>query len=94
MKILKNFVIKMIGKMIAKKLNLKEDSEMSDKKKWYQSKTMLSILVAFVISVYQLVDANLGPAFGFDIPDIPSWVYTILAAVGLYGRKVANKTIE
>jgi len=94
MKFFKNLAIKIAAKFIAKKLDLKEDSEMSDKKPWYKSKTMLSVLVAFVISLYELVDGTLGPQLGFNLPDIPVWIYTMLTALGLYGRKVANKKIE
>lgn len=45
-------------------------------KKWYQSKTILTAIVAGVLGVVQ--------AFGVAIP---VWVYTVLASFGLYALR-------
>ncbi len=62
-------------------------------KKWFQSKTIWSALIVALIGIYEIVDAQLGPAFGFNLPEIPSYVLTILGALGIYGRTGAIKKI-
>jgi hypothetical protein len=76
-------------------VDLKEDTlETKNTKQWWKSKTILSALVAALIGIYNTVDVQLGPAFGFDLPQIPDAIFTILAAVGIYGRVSADKGIK
>ena len=54
-----------------------------DTKKWYQSKAVLTAIVAGVLGVLS--------AIGIAIPE---FVYTILAAFGLYALRVGEKPIK
>ena len=91
------FILRFIGHAIARKLGLKEDSEMDDKKKWYKSKTTWGGIVVFLVNVYDMVGASIGPLFGFDLPVIPDFMITILnALLGIqivHGRATATKKI-
>lgn len=62
-------------------------------KKWYQSKTIWSGIITILITVYNTIQPLLAQYFGIKLPVIPDWVYTILGALGIYGRVVANKKI-
>lgn len=83
-----DFVLKLAGKKIAKTLNLQEKPV--DNKKWYQSKTVWGGVVTVLSGAYELVRANLAP----QLPPIPAWLFTILGAIGVYGRVTASSTIE
>lgn len=83
-----DFLIRLAGKKIAKKLNLQENQVES--KKWYQSKTVWAGVVAVLSGTYELVRANLAP----QLPPIPTWIFTLLGAIGVYGRVTASTTIE
>jgi hypothetical protein len=87
-----NFVLKILGRKVATKLNLQEDSPMDTTKPWYQSRTIWANIITFLIGVYGLVGANLSGTFHFVLPAIPAWLITILSAIGVYGR--ANATTE
>ena len=63
-------------------------------KKWWQSKTIWSGIITIVITVYNTVRPLLLENFGVNLPEIPSWIYTILGAIGIYGRVTANKGIK
>ena len=89
---LKNWLLKFAAKRIGKKLGL-EEGPVDDKKKWWRSKTILAALVTALLGIYGIVDTQVGPLFGFDLPEIPAWVITILGALGIYGRSVAKETI-
>ena len=89
---IKNWIMKLVGKWLAKKIDLMEDTKV-DTKKWWQSKTVLSGIVAVLVGTYNLVGANLAPSFGWHLPAIPEFVFTILGAIGIYGRVTADKTI-
>lgn len=52
-------------------------------KQWWKSKTIWVAVVAGALGVIQ--------AFGVPVPE---YVYAILGAFGLYGLRVADKTIE
>jgi len=93
MKFLNNIMAKIAGKILKKKLGITED-KMGDKKPWYKSKTILTAAVVVLISVYEMVDLQLGPVIGFNLPDIPVWVFTLLGALGIYTRKIATKKID
>ena len=90
---LKNMAARFIGKKVAKKLKLKE-GPMDDKKKWYQSKGVWTGLVTIAVGLYQGVDSSLAPQLGFDLPEIPSIVFTLLGAMGIYSRAVAKTKLE
>jgi hypothetical protein len=64
-----------------------------DSKKWYQSKTIRAGIVTILIAVYNTVRPLLAQYFNVYLPEIPDWVYTILGALGIYGRVVADKKI-
>ncbi len=81
-----------LGRWLSKKINLQEGG-MSETKKWYQSKGVWTGIVATLVGLYGLLDANVAPALGFDMPDIPSIVFTVLGAMGIYARTSANKKI-
>ena len=91
MSFLKNFFVKIAGKRVAKALDLKEGNV--DNKKWYQSKTVLAGIVTVLIAVYNAVGASLAPVVGWNLPPIPDWVFTLLGAVGVYGRVTADTKI-
>ncbi|MFN3551407.1 MAG: hypothetical protein ACK4WJ_06340 [Endomicrobiia bacterium] len=80
-----------VAKQIGKKL-FKEDKNM-DKKHWWQSKTIWSGIITILITVYNTIRPLLSENFGINLPEIPSVVYTILGALGIYGRVVANQKI-
>lgn len=61
-------------------------------KKWWESKTMWSAIIAVVIAFYNTWLAN-QTNFGVNLPPIPEYVYGILGALGIYGRATANTTI-
>ena len=86
---LPDFVLRWIGKKIASEIDLKEASQMDSTKKWYQSKSIWTGVVAVLIGLYGLLQANLIPT----LPPIPEWVFTILGAVGIYTRVVATDKI-
>lgn len=90
---LKNWIVKLVVKKAAKKLNLTEGKPV-DKKKWYQSKGVLTGIVTVLIGTYEAVKVALAPQFGWTLPDIPPIVFTILGALGIYSRVVAEKKIS
>lgn len=83
MKWLNNLIARMAGKKIGKELNKMEDS-----KKWYASKTIWAGVVAVLIAAY-----NTGST-SFGWPPVPDWVFTLLGAIGIYGRKTADTKIS
>lgn len=89
----RNLIAKFVGRKIAKSLDLQE-GKMEDTKKWYKSKTVLSAIVAVIVATWNTVDVNLGPQFGFDLPNIPDFVFAALAAIGIYGRASADKKLD
>lgn len=89
---MKKFFGRLFGKYLAGKIDL-QGGEMDDKKSWYKSKTVLTGIVTTLVGLYGLVDVNLGPQFGFDLPGIPEWVFAVLGGLGIYGRVVADKKI-
>lgn len=85
---IKNFLLRTAGKKIAKNLSLTEGN-MEDNKKWWKSKTVISGAVAVLLGTYALVKTNLAPG----LPDVPEWLFTLLGAIGIYGRVTANTKI-
>lgn len=92
----KKFIAGIIGKMVAKKLNLKEEKDMEDKKKWWESKTVWQGVAMALINIYEAV-SQVGPSIGFSLPAIPGLAITILNAIlggGIvYTRTTATKKI-
>lgn len=80
---IKNLIAKIIGKRLKKEVDKMEDS-----KKWYTSKTIWAGIVAILIAAY-----NTGSS-SFGWPPVPDWVFTLLGAIGIYGRKTAETTIK
>jgi hypothetical protein len=76
----KQFVI-LLAKVVKGKLGLKEDKEMNETKKWYQSKTNIAAIVGLILSVYQIASVGLAPIFGWAMPPIPDWIITAIGAV-------------
>ena len=74
------------GKKIKETINLKEGTV--ETKKWYTSKTIWTAIVAAVLGILSAV----GQATGHPVT-IPSWVYDILAAIGVYSLRTADKPI-
>ena len=81
-----DFILKIIGHKVADKLDLQEDSKM-ETKPWYQSKSIWTSVVVALIGIY----GSLQTAKGW--PPIPEWVFTILGAIGIYSRTVAETKI-
>jgi len=90
---IKTIVAGFFGRWLSKKANLQEGG-MNETKKWYQSKGVWTGIVATIVGLYGLVDSHLAPALGFNLPDIPSLVFTVLGAMGIYSRTSATKKIN
>lgn len=88
-----NFIYSIIGKFAKGKLDLKEDSQMEDKKKWWQSKSIWTSVVTALIGVYAIAQTTLAPTFGWKLPDIPEGILAFLGALGVYSRVAADKKI-
>ena len=71
-----------------------------DVKKWYMSKAIWAGIIAVLISLYDAGAAALAAQCGVEgsfcltLPGIPTWIYTLLAAFGVYGRGSATTRIE
>ncbi len=88
----KNLIAKIAAKKADGVLGLEEGAAM-DTKKWYKSKGVWAGVVSVLLGVYMGVDAQIAPQAGFDLPDIPEWVYVFLGALGVYGRAKADTVI-
>lgn len=60
---------------------------LSVSKPWYQSKAIWAGVVAIFLAGY-----NAG-AVAFGWPEVPEFVYGLLAALGVYGRSVATTRV-
>jgi hypothetical protein len=88
----KNLFARLAGKAIAKKLDLQE-GPMDDKKKWFKSKGVWTGIVTVALGAYELARVNLAPQFGWNLPEVPSVVLTVLGTMGVYSRMTADKKI-
>lgn len=88
---LPDWMLKIIGKQIAKKLKL-EDGKM-ETKKWYVSKGVWTGILTVLIGGYETTRVAVAPQFGWNIPAIPPFVYTLLGAMGVYTRVTAETKI-
>ena len=87
-----DFVLRFIGRTAADKIGLQEGTV--ENKKWYASKTVWAGVIAVLVSVYNSVGTDLAPVLNFKLPPIPDWVFTLLGAMGVYGRLTADKKIQ
>jgi hypothetical protein len=79
-------------KIVLPKLT-REVKKFMETKKWYKSKTIWSGIISILIAVYNTMRPLLAQYFNIYLPEIPDWVYTILGALGIYGRVSADKKI-
>lgn len=63
-------------------------------KHWWESKTIWSGVLAVGIAVYNALGQPVLEHFHVTLPMIPDFVYGILAAFGIYGRKAATSVIK
>lgn len=93
---LPKFFYVIAGRKIAKILDLKEGGVMAEEvesKKWYKSKGVLTGIVTILIGLYEAVAVSLAPQLGWTLPPIPAWIFSLLGAMGIYSRVVADKKI-
>ena len=88
----KDWLVVQVAKIAGKNLKL-EEGPMSNSKAWYKSKGVLTGITVVVFGVYDIVRANLAPQVGWNLPEVPPIVFTILGALGIYARSVATKTV-
>lgn len=94
---LKKLLITIMGKTIARKLNIQDDLTADQTAPqpgqalisvpWYESRTKLTIVVGVVLAAVEQLS---GPVFGHPVV-IPQEVYRLLEAVGLYTLRDAIK---
>ncbi len=80
-----DFIIKMMGREAAKKLNLQEG--VMPTKSWYLSKGVWTGVVTASMGLY------LALAPQFNLPHVPDWIFTLLGAAGVYTRATATTTL-
>lgn len=92
---LPDFLYRFIGRRLAKKVNLIDDSKekLMENKPWYKSKTIISDIVTILIALYTTIGATLAPHLGWTLPAIPEWVFIVLGSIGIYGRVNADTSI-
>lgn len=93
MKWLRNLIVKIAAKKAAKMLKLKE-GPMDASKKWWKSKGVLTGIVIVLTGTYEALRAQIAPQVGWNLPEIPGLVYTILGAFGIYARASATTEIK
>lgn len=82
-----NFVAKLAGRLVGRKIDLKE-GPLDGEKKWYQSKNIWTSVVTGLIGIYLSLVAG-----GVHLPAIPEWLITFLAGIGIYTRMTATDKI-
>ena len=92
MNLLRKIAAKFLAGKIEKTLELQEGTNM-ESKKWYQSKNIWTGVVTVLIASYETTQKALAPQFGWNLPEIPSFVYMVLGSLGIYTRAVASTTI-
>ena len=93
MNFFKRIALKILSRKVDKALGLQEGTPVENGKPWYKSKAVLSAIVVILIGGYETAKTTLAPALGINLPDIPPFVYSILGALGLWGRLTATQTI-
>lgn len=76
------------AKVVKSKINLLEDSQMDDTKKWYQSKGVWTGIVTALMGAY----VTLAPVF--HLPVVPEWIFALLGTLGIYTRVTADSKIN
>ena len=77
----------------------KQEYSMGEKK-WFQSKTIIAGVIAVVLGIYDAASAGLSAGCGtaealcYHLPMVPTWVFSLLGAFGIYGRTVSNTVIK
>lgn len=66
---------------------------MEGTKPWWQSKAVWMGVIAVLVAVYNAIIDPLLTNFNLHLPLIPDWIYSILAAFGIYFRTTATQTI-
>lgn len=92
MKWLNSLVLKFAAKKVGKKLGL-EGGPMDSEKKWYKSKNVLTGIVTVLVGTYEGTRAYVAPQVGWNLPEIPGLLFTILGALGIYTRMTASATL-
>ncbi len=64
------------------------------KKSWLKSKAIWAGILAVLVAVYNGLGAPLAEHFSITLPAIPEFVFALLGAFGIYGRKVADTEIK
>lgn len=59
-----------------------------DSKPWYQSKTLWTAVIGAIVGIYGAI-STIHP-----LPEIPTWVYTLLGSMGLWGLRTADTKIQ
>lgn len=60
---------------------------MTDVKRWFQSKGIITGVVTVLVASYSTASAQFG------LPPIPEWIFVILGGLGIYSRAVADTRI-
>jgi hypothetical protein len=81
------WIASLVGRFLKSKVKL-EDGPMDGTKKWYQSRTIWTGIVAVVLAAYSTA------ATQFGLPTVPEWVYAILGSFGVYTRVTATDKIS
>lgn len=61
---------------------------MTNKKAWWQSKTVWSGVIAVALAAYSTASAEFG------LPPVPEYLYGVLGALGVYGRVTAKSVVK
>lgn len=65
-----------------------------EKKVWWKSKTIISCIVTVIIAAYNAAIPGLCEGGVVCLPDIPDWVFMLLASFGIYGRATVSKGVS
>jgi hypothetical protein len=60
---------------------------MFNSKAWYASKTIWTIIVTFLVTIYSQISSY------YSLPAVPELVYVVLSALGIYARVSATAQI-
>ena len=85
------WMYRLAGKIAASKIKLKEINmaDPVESKKWFLSKTIWAAIIGVILGAV----TPISTAFGHPIV-VPSWVFEILAGLGLYSLRTADTKIS
>lgn len=92
MNIFKKIAAKFAAKKIEDALDLQEGTAM-ETKKWWKSKGVWTGVITVLIASYETSQKALAPQFGYNLPEIPSFIYMVLGSLGIYTRAVADTKV-